>query len=118
MENIINDLQLRIVAMEKENKISNEENKISNDVLQNKINALQQENKKKDQEIKQKDEEIKLLQATLATYEWDAHRDLNYDSECDGNDRNGHTHGTLDNAADPNYNSSDNEDPRNDICYD
>jgi hypothetical protein len=104
MENIINDLQLRIVAMENENKINN-------DVLQNKINALQQENK-------QKDQEIKLLQATLATWEWEAHRDLNYDSECDDNDRNDHTHGALDNAADPNYNSSDNEDRRNDICYD
>jgi hypothetical protein len=116
MENTINDLQLRIAAMENENKKNN-------DVLQKKIGILQQENM-------QKDQEIKLLEVKLASLEAesDAHRDLNYDSECDDNvqnnarkrnsDRHGHKHDALNNAADPNYNSSGNEHLSKDICFD
>jgi hypothetical protein len=107
--------------MEKENKESKES-------LKNQLFIIHQEKQQQNEENMRLREELAKMKAALLEKSTDDpsdcnNNDINYDTECSEEETNTHQH-TMhhsvsdENLADPNYNSSDNEDPANEIYYD
>jgi hypothetical protein len=111
--------------------------KVDNNILQKKVAHLEQEKHHQAQEIKLLKQRLTILEAGMQD---DAINDLNYDSsdndseinsaaECaNGQEEGGNKattnkqdrnqHHSTETYTNPNYNLSDNEDPRNDIYLD